>query len=93
MTNEPLSAYVRRCRAQPPEGPDWLANEIQVLEDALAHCIARESKLAAMHILVGDSVYEDAQVTIRDGWLHIEFDADDLDSIALDLRCLTETKQ
>lgn len=40
-------------------------------------------------VLVGDSVFEDAQVTIRDGVLYIEFEADDLGSISLDLKTLT----
>jgi hypothetical protein len=36
-------------------------------------------------VLVGGSVLQDAQVTIREGVIYIEFDADDLDDIALDL--------
>jgi len=35
--------------------------------------------------LVGESVYEGGTLTVRDGWLHVEFDAEDLDSISLDL--------
>jgi prophage regulatory protein len=39
-------------------------------------------------VLVGDSVFEDADLTVRDGRLYIEFEADDLDSITVDLRPL-----
>lgn len=42
-------------------------------------------KLASGRVLVGDSVFENAQLIVRDGWLHIEFEADDLEPIALDL--------
>lgn len=39
--SEPLSAYVRRTRGTcEGAGPDWLADEIQVLEDALGHLLA-----------------------------------------------------
>jgi hypothetical protein len=44
MPDEPLSAYVRRCRGRNPEGPDWLAGEIRVLEDAVAHARHRAEK-------------------------------------------------
>jgi hypothetical protein len=47
------------------------------------------SLLASARICVGDSVYEDAQVTVKEGWLHIEFDADDLDNISLEMSALT----
>jgi hypothetical protein len=41
--SEPLSAYVRRTRGDcDGAGPDWLADEIQVLEDALGWCHARQ---------------------------------------------------
>ncbi len=36
-------------------------------------------------VLVGESVYEDATVTINNGVLWVEFDADDLASVAIDL--------
>jgi hypothetical protein len=39
-------------------------------------------------VLVGDSVYEQATITIHDGRLFIEFDSADLDSITVDLRAL-----
>jgi hypothetical protein len=36
-------------------------------------------------VLVGDSVYEDATLTVNDGRLYIEFDALDLDPITIDV--------
>jgi hypothetical protein len=41
--------------------------------------------LGKQRVVVGDSVFEDAQVTIRENVIYIEFEADDLDSITLDL--------
>lgn len=35
--------------------------------------------------LLGESVFEPATMSIRDGWLTIEFDRDDLDSMACPL--------
>lgn len=36
MTDEPLSAYVRRMRGQLDEGPEWLADRIAELEGMAA---------------------------------------------------------
>lgn len=44
--------------------------------------------MKAMRVLVADSVYEDAQVSVLDGILSIEFEAEDLDSIAVSLDVL-----
>ncbi len=41
--------------------------------------------LLSQRVLVGDSVYENAQVTIREDVIYIEFEAEDLDNIMLDL--------
>lgn len=41
--------------------------------------------LGKRKVTVGNSVREDADVTIRDGVIYIEFEADDLDDIAVDL--------
>lgn len=43
-----------------------------------------------MKVLVGDSVFEQADVTIYDGHLRIDFEAGDLDPIDIDLRPLVE---
>jgi hypothetical protein len=43
-----------------------------------------------MKVLVGDSVFEQADITIYDGHLRIDFEADDLDPIDIDLRPLAE---
>lgn len=43
-------------------------------------------------VLIGDSVFEDATLTLRDGTLYIEFDNDDLDSVSVDLRPLLGNK-
>lgn len=48
------------------------------LRDATAH----------QRVLVADSIFEDADITLRDGTLYIEFEADDLDSVSVDLRPL-----
>jgi len=42
-------------------------------------------QLFAAQVLVGDSVREPAQVTIRGGKVYVEFDAPDLDSISFAL--------
>lgn len=47
--------------------------------------IMRNELLGTHKILVGESVYENAEVTLNDGKLFIEFETDDLDSIMLDL--------
>ncbi len=39
-------------------------------------------------VLVGESVFEDAELTVRDGHLYVEFTAEDLDDISVDLRAL-----
>jgi len=36
-------------------------------------------------VLVGDSVYEEATITVRDGLVYIEFEADDLDNISFSI--------
>lgn len=36
-------------------------------------------------ICVGDSVFEDATVTLSPTHLHVEFEADDLDNVTIDL--------
>jgi hypothetical protein len=38
-----------------------------------------------VRVCVGDAVYEDAEVTFRDGTLYVAFDADDLDDISVPL--------
>ena len=43
-----------------------------------------------MRVVVGDSVFEDANVTVNQGTLYIEFEADDLDNIQVDLRQIVE---
>jgi hypothetical protein len=45
--------------------------------------------LWGIRVLIADSVYEDAQVTVRNGVLYIEFDAEDLESISVDLKQLS----
>ena len=47
-----------------------------------------DQMLGTRRVLVGDSVYENADLTIHDGRLHIEFEADDLANITVDLRDL-----
>ncbi len=54
----------------------------------IAAPILQDQPLRAARVLVGDSVYEDATLTVREGHLYVEFDADDLDSITVDLRAL-----
>jgi hypothetical protein len=44
-------------------------------------------------VLMGESVYEDAIVTVANGHLFIEFEADDLDSIAVKLAALSDRKE
>lgn len=39
-----------------------------------------------LRVLVGDSVFEDAAVTLNEGRLSIEFEADDLPNVAIDFR-------
>jgi hypothetical protein len=39
-------------------------------------------------VLVGDSVYEDATLTLSDGRIYVEFDADDLDNVEIDAAVL-----
>jgi hypothetical protein len=41
-----------------------------------------------MRVLIGESVYEDASVTVNDGRMFIEFAADDLEDVMIDLRPL-----
>lgn len=41
------------------------------------------TNVTSVRALVGDSVYEAASVTVFDGWLRIDFDAEDLDSIQI----------
>lgn len=50
----------------------------------------RDAPGVALRVLVGDSVYERALVTIRDGHLRIDFEASDLDSIVLSIEMLAE---
>ena len=52
--------------------------------------VLRNDILRQVGVLVADSVYEKATVSLRDGWLSLEFDSDDLDNIALDLRELVD---
>lgn len=59
-------------------------NEFQHTEEARSFT----GILKGMRVLVGDSVYEDAQVSVLDGILTVEFDAEDLDNIAVDLNKL-----
>jgi hypothetical protein len=39
-------------------------------------------------VLIADSVFESADLTVRDGVLYIEFEAEDLESVSVDLRPL-----
>lgn len=41
-------------------------------------------------VLVGESVFEDATLTIFDEMLHVEFDAEDLDAVAIPVAALSE---
>lgn len=41
-------------------------------------------------VLVGESVFEDATLTIFDEMLHVEFDAEDLDAVAISVAALSE---
>lgn len=41
-----------------------------------------------VRILVGESVFEDATVTIRDEQMYVEFASDDLDDLAIPLTAL-----
>lgn len=45
----------------------------------------------SQRVLLGDSVYEDATVTINEGHLYVEFEDDDLDSVTVDLHPLRGT--
>lgn len=42
----------------------------------------------SVRVLVGDSVFEDAVITVHDGWLHVEFESADMDNIAIPLSIL-----
>lgn len=44
--------------------------------------------IGQVKVLVGNSVMETASATIREGVLHLEFDAEDLDDLAIDLEQL-----
>jgi hypothetical protein len=44
----------------------------------------------SMRVLLGNSVFEDAAVTLNGGRLFIEFKAPDLDEIMVDLRPFTK---
>jgi hypothetical protein len=44
--------------------------------------------MKSMRVLVSESVYEDAQVTVNDGQLFIEFAVDDLPDIMISLDAL-----
>lgn len=46
--------------------------------------------LGKRRVLVGNSVYEDAEVTIHEGIIYIEFDDDSLDEIALNMNIPTK---
>jgi hypothetical protein len=47
-----------------------------------------ENSMGRARVLLGYSVYEDADLTINDGHLFIEFDGESLDSVTVDLRPL-----
>lgn len=50
----------------------------------------QNDSLTRLRVLIGDSVFESADVSVREDWLHIEFDADDLENVAVNLRDLAE---
>jgi hypothetical protein len=66
------------------EGVREVAEEIVELLASYQRVVVSGSQ----RVLVGDSVYEHATVTINDGRLYVEFEADDLDSVTVDLRPL-----
>jgi hypothetical protein len=44
---------------------------------------------AQLRVLMGDSVYENAQVTVANEVVHVDFEAEDLESVRIDLKSLT----
>jgi hypothetical protein len=73
--------HLRRRTVSPWEEAGLAAlDEQQVDRLTLAETPGRRMK-----VLVGDSVFEQADVTISDGHLLVAFEADDLDSIDVDL--------
>lgn len=49
------------------------------------------SEMTRTRVMVGDSVYEPATLSITDGRLYVEFDAEDLDNLTFTLADLPES--
>lgn len=89
-----LSMTPGQCRSHPypcrAMGPELVPLDVIPVEGATRELpMPGKQAPTQIRVLVGDSVWEDAHLSVRDEVVYLEFDAEDLDSISLPLSAMS----